>query len=187
MVFTAFLPQKCLKFFSPWPSLRSGLGIVKNISRGWSAWKKTTFFSLLKPRNLVVFPKNLSDVFSTISRFTYFPIFPFFKPQFFSTLLSNPDWPNLTGFWTQYFSFFSLFFIFLFFNFIHISEWTENSRNWQGFHSFCDPKMPKIFLVRHHFFFWLWCFFKAFMTPKCIFLFISLSALQTFFTLFHIF
>ena len=44
MFFTAFLHQKCLKFFSPRPSLRSGLGIVKNISRGGSAWKKNIFF-----------------------------------------------------------------------------------------------------------------------------------------------
>ena len=45
MFFTAFLPQKCLKFFSPRPSLCSDLGIVKNISSGGSAWKKNIFFA----------------------------------------------------------------------------------------------------------------------------------------------
>ena len=57
MVFTAFLPKKCLKFFSPRPSLCSDLGIVKNISSGGSAWKKAIFFSLRNQGTLLFFLK----------------------------------------------------------------------------------------------------------------------------------
>ena len=73
---------------------------LSRISLVGEAREKKTFFLLLKLRNLVVFPKNLSDVFSTISRFTYFPFFSILQTSVFSTLLSNLDWPNLTGFWT---------------------------------------------------------------------------------------
>ena len=58
-VFTAVLPQKCLKFFRLGTTLRSGLGKLKNSSSGGGAQKNdyflhffqlgTLFFSLLLP------------------------------------------------------------------------------------------------------------------------------------------
>ena len=80
MVFTAFLPQKCLKFFSPF------LGIVKNISSGGGAWKKKHFFFLFKPRNLVVFPKNFSDVFFNHFSFYLFSFFSILQTSVFFSL-----------------------------------------------------------------------------------------------------